>query len=66
MFDKLLMDNKELVILGDLVVDYSGGSSSQIHVLVLECLVHKATRVTASSSTCINLILTIQYQRTML
>ena len=55
------MDDKELIILGDLNVDYSADSDTPIHAL--ECLfslhqlINKPTRVTTSSATCIDLIL---------
>ena len=62
MLEKILMDDKELIILGDFNVDYCSNPNSSIHSL--ECLfslhqlVNKPTRVTINSSTCIDLILT--------
>ena len=61
MLEKIIMDDKELVVLGDLNIDYDPDSDTPIHAL--ECLfslhqlVNKPTRVTTSSSTCIDLIL---------
>ena len=56
------MNDNDLIILGDFNIDYTIGDNTPIHSL--ECLfslhqlINKPTRVTASSSTCIDLILT--------
>ena len=62
MLETIIMNDNDLIILGDFNINYSIGDNTPIHSL--ECLfslhqlINKPTRVTASSSTCIDLILT--------
>ena len=56
------MNYNDLIILGDFNINYSIGDNTPIHslecIFSLHQLINKPTRVTASSSNCIDLILT--------
>ena len=62
LLESLFMENKELIMLGDFNVDYTTSSSTNItlieSIFSLKQLITKPTRITMSSSTCIDLIFT--------